>query len=180
MHNLIFVVGTVILGLIAGILFQDDIWKTCYVAVVYLVVGIPFLIIVAILMLIYPKKLRFGSWSRHLVLVISALSLFAVTMVISMCLINRWKIGAVEAYVVRAVPVLDRIKAQTGGYPSRLPVKIIGEPPSLLRDYGTYTATATVFCFEYVNEPAGWAGGEGALKFDSSTRRWSADRGDQK
>jgi hypothetical protein len=92
------------------------------------------------------------------------------------CLINNWKVNAVESYVFRASSVLDRIKAETHAYPEELPIDIIGEPPSLFRHYGTYTATNDTFCFEYIDEPAGWAGGEGFLKFDSSTRKWIEDR----
>ncbi len=104
-------------------------------------------------------------------------SIFSLILILAtVCLINKWKIEAAEGYVSRAVPVLDQLKVQTGIYPSRLPTELIGEPPSLLRNYGSYTATSSSFCFEYVNEPAGWAGGEGALKFESSTRRWVADR----
>jgi hypothetical protein len=91
-------------------------------------------------------------------------------------LIDRWKIDAVDAYVTRAVPILDKMKNNSGAYPATLPVAVFGEPPSLLRDYGTYTAAKDTFRFEYVDEPAGWAGGEGALKFESSTRRWVIDR----
>ncbi len=91
-------------------------------------------------------------------------------------LISRWKVNAVEAYVSRAASILDRIKAETHAYPETLPTELIGEPPSLLSDYGTYTATKDTFCFEYINEPAGWAGGGGFLKFESSNRQWVEER----
>jgi hypothetical protein len=89
--------------------------------------------------------------------------------------INRWKVDAVESYVARAVPVLDRIKQKEGAYPAKLPTDILGEPPELLRDDGYYLATPSSFRFEYVDEPAGWAGGEGALQFDNVYHEWRDD-----
>ena len=87
-------------------------------------------------------------------------------------LINRWKVNAVESYVARAVPILDQIKRKDGAYPTNLPAGLLGEPPELLRNYGDYTATPSSFYFEYVDEPAGWAGGEGLIEFDSTNREW--------
>jgi hypothetical protein len=78
----------------------------------------------------------------------------------------------VEHYVSRAVPVLDGIKAKSGSYPKELPVGILGEPPALLRDFGSYTSDGKSFRFEYIDDPAEWAGGEGPIQFDSSTREW--------
>jgi hypothetical protein len=52
-------------------------------------------------------------------------------------LIGYWKVNAVESYVLRAASILDRIKARTGAYPETLPTAIMGEPPSLFRDYDT-------------------------------------------
>ena len=89
--------------------------------------------------------------------------------------INRWKVDAVESYVARAAPILDQIKQKEGAYPTNLPVDILGEPPELLRDDGYYSATQSSFRFEYVDEPAGWAGGEGALEFDNVNREWKDD-----
>jgi hypothetical protein len=91
--------------------------------------------------------------------------------------INRCKVDAVDSYVKRAVPVLDQIKQKEGAYPTNLPTYILGDPPELLRDDGYYAATRSSFRFEYVDEPAGWAGGEGALEFDNVNRDWRDDDG---
>jgi hypothetical protein len=90
--------------------------------------------------------------------------------------LNRMKVDAVESYVARAVPILDQIKQKEGAYPTNLPTAILGEPPELLRDDGYYSATRTSFCFEYVDEPAEWAGGAGAIEFDNTNREWRSDR----
>jgi hypothetical protein len=89
--------------------------------------------------------------------------------------INRWKVDAVESYVARAVPVLDQIKLRQGAYPTNLPTDLLGEPPELLQNDGYYSATSSSFRFEYVDEPAGWAGDEGAIEFDSVNREWKDD-----
>jgi hypothetical protein len=84
-----------------------------------------------------------------------------------------WKNSATRSYVDRAVPVLDEIKAQKGAYPLTLPVSLLGEPPSLLRNFGEYSSDGNEFRFEYVDNPAGWAGGSDDYEFDSSTRHWT-------
>lgn len=89
--------------------------------------------------------------------------------------INRWKVDAVESYVARAVPILDQIKQKEGTYPTNLPTELLGEPPELLRDDGYYSATQSSFRFEYVDEPAGWAGDDGAIEFDNVNREWRND-----
>ena len=55
-------------------------------------------------------------------------------------------------------------------------MSVLGEPPTLLRDYGSYTSDGKSFRFEYINEPTEWAGGEGFLQFDSSDREWKDER----
>jgi hypothetical protein len=86
--------------------------------------------------------------------------------------INAWKIAAVRGYVARALPVLDEIQAQKGSYPTTLPVSLLGEPPELLKNYGDYSSNGSSFQFEYLDEPAGWAGGRDLYQFDDSTRKW--------
>jgi hypothetical protein len=88
---------------------------------------------------------------------------------------DRLENHAVRSYVARAVPILDQIKSRTGSYPSRLPA-VLGEPPALLKDYGDYSSDGKSYRFEYVDEPAGWAGGNGYLGFESSDKRWKYDR----
>jgi hypothetical protein len=117
-----------------------------------------------------------GNLLRYLFLICFASALSLICFLGTGSLINRSKIDAVDHYVTHAAAILDQIKAREGAYPPTLPVRLIGEPPSLLRDYGSYTATRDTFCFEYTNEPAGWAGGEGLLKFDSTDRKWVNER----
>jgi hypothetical protein len=70
---------------------------------------------------------------------------------------------------------LDQIKLRQGAYPTNLPTDLLGEPPELLQNDGYYSATSSSFRFEYVDEPAGWAGDEGAIEFDSVNREWKDD-----
>jgi len=67
---------------------------------------------------------------------------------------------------------LDQIKQKSGAYPAKLPTGILGEPPELLQYDGDYSATRSSFRFEYVDEPAEWAGGDGPLEFDNTNREW--------
>jgi hypothetical protein len=114
-RDLILVTGIIMLGVVAGILLQNSIWQTIYIAMIFLIIGMLFLLISGVLVAVCWRNLRFRSWSRHLALIVPALILSVAMLVVTLCLINRWKIEAVEAYVMRAVPVLDRIKAQSGG-----------------------------------------------------------------
>jgi hypothetical protein len=175
-HEVILVIGIMISGLVAGIIFQDNIGGVLHLAIDTLVIIVPFVVtgIVGILRIFSRKRLRIII--RYSILIGSSSILSVIIVIATVWLINKWKIDAVEAYVLRAVPILDQIKAQSGTYPSQLPTELIGKPPVLLRYYGSYTATSASFCFEYINEPAGWAGGEGALRFESSTRKWVVDR----
>ena len=116
------------------------------------------------------KRLRLVVW----------IGLAAILAIIVLVEVNRqldaWQNDAVRNYVARAVPVLDGIKKQSGSYPLTLPVSVLGDAPSLLKKYGEYESDGTQFRFEYVDEPTGWAGGEGALEFLSSDRQWKYDR----
>ncbi len=87
-------------------------------------------------------------------------------------LLDRWKVDAVREYVARAVPILDAMKARNGVYPQELPAELLGARPELFRDYGSYTSDGKAFRFEYINEPAEWAGGEGPVEFQSTYRLW--------
>ena len=124
---------------------------------------------------VFLWKRRVGKFLKY-GLVIGCSSIISIQIFFHMGIwINRSKVNAVESYVARAAPILDQIKEKEGAYPTNLPIELLGEPPELLRDDGYYSATASSFCFEYVDEPAEWAGGEGALRFDNTNREWRDD-----
>jgi len=161
-------------GLILGVSFQDELFMAYLLALTGLGIIIPLTLVIGLVALgfILARRRMGNLLSFSLVAGLSAIvSLFCFMKTGE--LINRWKVNDVDSYVARAVPVLDRIKHEQGAYPAKLPIDLLGEPPELLRYYGDYTATPTTFCFEYVDEPAGWAGGEGLIKFNSVGRKWT-------
>ena len=164
-------------GVLAGFVFQNNLGFILSTIVDILVILLPlvtFAVLLSVSRVVSQRCMRqMVSYSAKM----GSFFILSLFLVIAVAwLMDRWKVDAVETYVLHAVPVLEQIKAQSGKYPSQLPTKLIGKPPFLLRYYGSYTATSDSFCFEYINEPAGWAGGEGALKFESFTRRWVAER----
>jgi len=176
--KLILVAIFLMLGLVAGIILQNSLFAAFCVVSAALAILIPFVLVIgaiAVFQMIIHNH-RFKKTIRYLLLIGCSSILSLVVLLATGGSINRWKIKAVESYVSHAVLILDQIKAKTGVYPPELPINVIGEPPSLLRYYGSYYATPESFCFEYIDEPAGWAGGEGFLKFESSRREWTDDR----
>lgn len=163
----------VTVGVVLGVDFRDELFKAYLCALIGLALIAPLTLIIGVTALVFVlANKRIGNFLKFgLVFGLSSIvSLFC--FMATGDLINRRKVDAVNAYVARAVPVLDRIKQERGTYPQKLPVDLLGEPPELLRDYGDYTTTAAGFSFEYVDEPAEWAGGEGAIKFDSVGLQW--------
>ena len=170
-------VGIVAFGVILGAIFQEELFSAFLLELTGLVIMVPLTLIVALIALgfVLARRPIANLLSFSLVVCLSSIaSLFCFMK--TGCLINNWKVDAVDSYVARAVPVLDRIKHEEGLYPSKLPVHLLGEPPELLRNYGSYDANGSTFKFEYLNEPAEWAGGEGLIEFDSATRKWMDDR----
>jgi hypothetical protein len=164
------------LGALMGILCQDELFRNFCLSLEALAFLIPFLLVVALIALIQRMiGGKIGGWLSWLALIGASSALSILIFLGVGGGINAWKVSALKNYVAHAVPVLDKIKAQKGSYPSTLPSSL-GEPPSLLRDYGEYSSDGQEFRFEYVDEPAGWAGGEGALQFNSSDRKWINDR----
>jgi len=93
----------------------------------------------------------FGSRIRSagLIWCACALSLF-----LSQAISNSsyyWEYYSVRAYVAKAVPVLNAIKAKTGSYPAKLPTAELGEPPSVLKYFGE----KDYYSFQYW-ETGGW------------------------
>lgn len=166
---------TVLLGLAVflGLRFENEL----FAAYLYTLEGLFFCFPVALVLGLIAvgfkwAKRPIGTILSYSLLVSSSCVVALVAFDATGNAINRWKVDAVEAYVARAVPVLDQIKQKDGTYPSKLPTDVLGEPPELLRLYGDYKATGPTFRFEYEDEPAGWAGGEGDLIFNSSSRKW--------
>jgi len=170
-------ISIVFVGILLGAALQNALFMDFLVVMQSLVILTPLTLLLGLIASVcFIARRSVGIYLKYSLVVSLALLLSLVSLFGTACLINRWKVDAVESYVLRAATILDRIKAETRAYPETLPINIIGEPPSLLRDYGDYTATKDTFCFEYIDEPAGWAGGEGLLKFDSSTRKWVVDQ----
>jgi hypothetical protein len=158
-----------LLGAIMGIAFQNSLFSDFLITLTGLALFLPLVLVVGVIAII---KRKIG----YALVVVSSCILSLIIFSGVGGILNRWKVNAVRNYVAHAVPILDQIKARNGSYPSTLPVAVLGEPPSLLRDFGEYSSSGGDFRFEYVDEPAGWAGGEGALEFDSIERKWINDR----
>ncbi len=164
-------------GVIQGVILQNDLFGDYLWTLEGLAIFVPLSLLIGLVALGFVLARRRIGKILSYSLVISC-SCVASLVVFEMTggLIDRWKVDAVENYVARAVPLLDQIKQKEGAYPPELPVDRLGEPPELLRNYGSYDANGSTFKFEYLNEPAEWAGGEGLIEFDSATRKWMDDR----
>jgi hypothetical protein len=164
-------------GLVMGVVKRNDLFADFLLWLEGLRILIPLTSLLGLMALgVFLWKRRIGKvLSCGLVIGCSFIVSVQIFFVTGIC-INRWKVNAVESYVTRAVPVLDRIKQKEGAYPTNLPTDLLGEPPELLRDDGCYSATTSSFRFVYVDEPAGWAGDEGTLEFDNINRGWIEDR----
>jgi hypothetical protein len=172
------------IGAMLGVIFQNELFVAYLWTLAGLALFLPLTSILGVFAVVFgASKRRIGKGPSRIGRSLNYSLVVSCSCVVSLVvfettgdLINRWKVGAVESYVAHAVPVLDQIKQKEGSYPSTLPVDLLGEPPGLLQNYGDYTATGSTFRFEYVDEPAGWAGGEGAIEFDSEVRKWTDDR----
>jgi hypothetical protein len=170
-------ISTVLIGILLGVVLQNALFMDLVVVMESLAILTPLTLLLGLIASVcFLANRSVGIFLKYSLAGGLALILSLACLLGTACLINDWKVAAVQSYVLRAASILDRIKAETRAYPGTLPINIIGRPPSLLRDYGDYSATKDTFCFEYIDEPAGWAGGEGFLKFDSSTRKWVEDR----
>ncbi len=164
-------------GATLGVIFQYELFADYVDTLEGLAIFVPLSLVIGVIALTFLlAKRRIGKILSYSLVVSTSCVLSLVVFEMTGDLINKWKLDAVTSYVARAVPVLDRIKQKEGSYPSKLPLDLLGKPPELLREYGDYSATGSTFCFEYTDEPAGWAGGEGFIKFDSVGRKWMDDR----
>jgi hypothetical protein len=156
---------------------QGDFFRDYLFSIACLIVLVPLLLGLCVMGLVRRcTGRRVWEWLKAAIGLGCAAILLILFIYGSECLEDRWENNAVRDYVARATPVLDKIKSQTGSYPSSLPVLALGEPPDLLKMYGGYSSDGQHFRFEYVDDPAGWAGADGALIFESSDRRWKYDR----
>jgi len=169
-------VAILLAGLFIGVVMQNDLFGNFFLWVGGLAISIGLTLLLGFVALgVFLWKRRIGNFFKYS-LVIGCSSIISIHLFFETGVwLNRWKVDAVESYVTRAVPILDQIKQKEGAYPTNLPTGLLGEPPELLRDDGYYSATKSSFCFEYVDEPVGWAGGEGALEFDNINREWRED-----
>jgi hypothetical protein len=169
----------IMVGLVMGVARQDDLFADFLFWMGGNFFSVAFTVVIGLVaVVVFVWKRRIGKFLSYS-LVIGCSTFVSVNVFMETGgWINRWKIDAVESYVARAVPILDQIKQKEGAYPTNLPTDVLGEPPELLRDDGCYSATPSSFRFEYVDEPAGWAGDGGALEFDSASREWRYDDGD--
>jgi hypothetical protein len=161
-------------GVFLGVIFQEDLFSAFLFVLMGLGVMVPLTLIIGLVAFGFLLARRQIGKLLSFSLVVGFSSIFSLFCFMQTgSLLNKWKVDAVWTYVARAVPVLDRIKQEKGSYPSKLPVDLLGEEPELLRYYGDYTATPSTFRFEYVDEPAEWAGGEGLIEFDNVGRKWT-------
>lgn len=161
----------------AGILCQSELFSNYLSVLTGFAILVPLLFGLALIAAVRwftGRKIWRWLGSAVVIVSVSTASLFIFEEVQSF--VHRRKDGAVYRYVASAVPILDKIKSQTGHFPSTLPVSLLGEPPELLKNFGSYWSDGNEFRFEYIDEPAGWAGGPGAEEFESSDRRWKYDR----
>ncbi len=165
------------LGAFMGILCNTELFSNFLNALAGLALLVPLLFVLAAIAAVqWFKRRRVGRWLGSTIVIasVSIASIFIFVAVNSF--VERRKNDAVYRYVARAVPILDGIKSQTGYFPSTLPVSLIGEPPEFLKNHGGYKSNGNEFLFEYLDEPAGWAGGPGLQEFESSDRKWKYDR----
>ena len=166
-----------LLGVVIGFILQDELYSNTLLALAALTLSIPYVLVITIFAItVRLLKIKVGMWLGFAVVAgyASLGSIFLFLFVGSE--LNSWEVDSTLSYVARAVPVLDKMKAQDGSYPRSLPVSELGEPPYLLKNYGNYSSNGSGFRFEYEDEPASWAGGEGPVVFDSSDREWEEDR----
>ena len=164
-------------GAIAGWACSNELFRNDLMALAAFGLAIPYVFAVTLvaLMLYLKQRKLIWQWSLPVVVGYAALgSIFLFDFVGGA--INRWEVASTENYVDRAVPVLDQMHALAGSYPKELPVSKLGEPPYLLKQYGGYSSNGSSYQFKYIDEPAGWAGGEGMLMFTDSDRRWQEER----
>jgi hypothetical protein len=165
-------------GAVLGAIFQYELFLDFLWTLLGLAIFVPLTLVIGLVILAFVLAKRpVGKILSYSLAVSCSCVVSFVVFKATGDLINNWKVDAVVGYVARAVPVLDQLQKKNGVYPSELPVNLLGKPPELLRDDGDYSANGSNFRFEYIDEPAGWAGGEGFLEFDSKTRKWTEDRG---
>ena len=164
----------ILTGLLLGLLLQDDLFYHRVISVCALMILIPLLVllfggVLANRML----KRKVGKVLRYAITIVGSSILAVVVFGVTSDSLDAWKNKAVAAYVGCAVPILDDYKASHGTYPTTLPISMLGEPPELLRKYGSYSSDGSEYRFEYIDEPAGWAGGAGMSEFTSTQRKWA-------
>lgn len=163
-------------GLFMGVVTEDDLFSDFLFGMECLFFSVAFTVVVSVVALVvFVWKRRIGRFLSYSLVIGFSSILSVIVFGETGPLLNRWEVDAVESYVARSVPILDQIKQKQGAYPTNLPTELLGEPPRLLRDDGYYSATPSSFRFEYVDEPAGWAGDDGAVEFDSVKRQWTND-----
>jgi hypothetical protein len=163
----------ILAGVVAGIFTQYDLFADYLTILAALACVVPITFFLGLFALtLFIWKRRVGKFLSFSTVIGGATVASLIAWFMTGDLIDRWKVDAVESYVAHAAPILDQIEKKEGSYPSKLPIDQLGAPPELLRNDGDYTATQHTFRFEYVDEPAGWAGGEGLLEFDSGSREW--------
>jgi hypothetical protein len=170
-------VAIIFLGALLGVVLQDNLVDHYVESLALLACLIPVLFVLAVIAVVRRFMKRKAGRLLVVLIAICGSSIFSI-------FIFDWvndrmdarRNDAVVSYVAHAAPVLDKIKKQTGSYPLVLPVSLLGQPPDLLLRYGDYSSDGKAFRFEYIDEPAGWAGGEGFLEFQSNDRQWKDER----
>ena len=167
-----------ILGASMGVFFRDHLYRNFTIMIDGLTYFIfpYFLLMVMFALFRWISGRNVGTGFRIAAVIGGACAFSLVLSMIVGARINAWRMAEVRSYVARAAPVLEEIKAREGAYPSTLPVSSLGEPPLLLRSFGDYSSDGSGYRFEYLDEPAGWAGGRNDFyTFDSLTRQWTND-----
>jgi len=154
----------ILAGLISGLLPRTDVMSMdlalCFLPPVFVVLAFSALVV-------WLRRRGFGKILKTSALLWCA---FAAGLVLCCGLssgLNAWRYAAARAYVERAMPVLDKIKAEKGAYPATLPIASLGEPPVLVQ--GAYHSTGQEFSF-WCDDPVHFMGY--SYVFYSSERVW--------
>jgi len=163
------------LGGLMGLVLQDNLFAHHLFALAGLILLIPFALLLAAIAIVFLLlKRKINKWLSLSFAITCALALAIVFFLVVNGRLDAWKNENVRKYVAHAVPLLDEIKIRTGSYPETLPVSSFGEPPELFRRWGSYSGYENIFIFDYMDEPAGWAGGGAGWEFHSYDREWKA------
>ena len=158
------------LGLLSGILAQGSFAHAITVMIVFIWIGIPVALFLALSVLISLK--RSGKITEIFRKVSTISAVVAGSLILSFAtgsLIHHWKIRKVRQFVEMTVPSLDEYHSKSGRYPSTLAEIGVSSIPQMLREPYGYSSTPDTFRFEYWDT----SGIMDGYEFSSSKREWT-------